>query len=143
VTAQTTRPSYYLFRRRPVKILPGPGGEAALWWLDLRTGAWVQDPDLVREIADGDRAEQPAPLTPHQFVDVVEAMRAARLTGDGPVFALYETINAVYAIAEAEQRRLTPEEMALLAGLRPRTYRMFEEELASQGNPAAQPDLAD
>jgi hypothetical protein len=117
-------------------------GEATVWCLDPGTGAWITDPDLAREIARDIRTDQLDPLTPRQFVDIVETIRAARLTGDGAVFALYETITAIHAAVEAEQRRLTPEEMALLGGLRQRTYRMFEDELARRGNPAAEPNLS-
>jgi hypothetical protein len=130
---------YFLFRRRPVKLLPGRD-RPVMWWLDPATGSWVQEPDLVRELAEADRSEDPQPLTADQFVDVVEVIRC-RLTGDGDVYALYETASAIYAMADLEQRRLTTEEMALLRGLRRQTYRMFEEELARRGNPAAQPDL--
>ena len=133
-------PMYFLVRRRPVKLLPGAAGRPTMWWLDLITGSWVEEPDLVRRLADADDVDEPEPLTPDQFVDVVEAIRT-RLTGEGDVYALYETAAAIYAMAEVEQRRLTADEMAVLRGLRRQTYRMFEEELARQGNPAAQPDL--
>jgi hypothetical protein len=133
-------PMYFVFRRRPVKLLPGTVGPPVLWWLDLTTGAWVQEPDLVRGLAEAKFTDEPEPLTPDQFVDVVEAIRS-RLTGEGDVHALYETASDIYAMAELEQRRLTPDEMAVLRGLRRQTYRMFEEDLARRGDPAAQPDL--
>lgn len=133
-------PMYFLFRRRPVKLLPDDQGRPTMWWLDLTTGSWVQEPDLMRQLAEADRIEEPEPLTAEQFVDVVEAVRT-RLTGAGDVYALYATASAIYAMAELDQRRLTPDEMALLRGLRRQTYRMFEEDLARRGHPAAQPDL--
>ncbi len=133
-------PMYFLVRGRPVKLLSGVAGRPTMWWLDLTTGSWVQEPDLVRRLAEADRTDEPEPLTPDQFVDVVEAIRT-RLTGEGDVYALYETAASIYAMADVEQRRLTPDEMALLRGLRRQTYRMFEEDLARQGNPAAEPDL--
>ncbi len=134
------RPMYFLHGRRPVKLLPGVAGRPTMWWLDPTTGSWIQEPDLVRRLAEADRTDDPEPLTPDQFVDVVEAIRT-RLTGEGDVYALYETASAIYGMADVEQRELTADEMAMLRGLRRQTYRMFEEELARQGNPAAQPDL--
>jgi hypothetical protein len=139
--SQPGRPRHYLYRRRPVKIMAEHDGEATVWCLDPGTGAWITDRDLAREIARDIRIDQLNPLTPRQFIDIVETIRAATLTGDGAVFALYETITAIHATVEAEQRRPTPEEMALLGGLRQRAYRMFEDELARGGNPAAEPDL--
>ena len=78
-----------------------------MWWLELTTGSWVQEPDLVRRLAEADRVDEPEPLTADQFVDVVEAIRT-RLTGEGDVYALYETAAAIYAMAEVEQRAAHP-----------------------------------
>ena len=52
---------------------------------------------------------------------------------EGPVFALYETIDAVEQKARDEGRWLTPEEEALIHSLRVRTHELFEAELRAQG----------
>jgi hypothetical protein len=109
--------------------------------LDWETGGWQLANELVYEVV-GAAGPDVFLLTPADFVDAVEAERGARLTGDGPVFALYETVNAILDAAQAQDRVATPEERALIRGLRRRTYRMFEEELRRRGDPAADPDLA-
>ncbi|MET8280231.1 hypothetical protein [Micromonospora sp. NPDC005174] len=76
------------------------------------------------------------------FVQEVEAFRAHYLEGDGPIFALYETVRSIEDLAAAEGRHLTPREQALIRGIRQRTFVMFEEQLRAAGDPGADPDLA-
>jgi hypothetical protein len=131
-------PSYYEFHTRPVKLLESPAAGMTAWALDWDTGGWVRATHLVDEILfaiGGDVFK----VSPANFVDLVESTRGRFLKGDGPVFALYETIESI--IASAEGRRMTPEELALIRGLRRKTYRMFEEALRQRGDPAAEPDL--
>lgn len=49
------------------------------------------------------------------------------LTGNGPVFALYDVIDVVHAQARKERRPLSEQEAALIAEIREGTYRMWEQ----------------
>jgi hypothetical protein len=134
-------PAYYEYYTRPVKLEETPDGRMRAWALDWETGGWVLANDLIFKIVSAAPSDEVFRLTPDDFVDAVEFERGRRLNGDGPVFALYETVKAIGAVADSEGRRLTLDEIALMKGLRRRTYRMFEEELQRRGDPAADPDL--
>jgi len=135
-------PLYFSYFTRPVKILEAPDRVLVAWALDWDTGGWVPADELVTEIL-GATYQDVFRLTPQMFVDEVEGERGARLSGDAPVFALYETINSILDTAQSEDRIMTDEERALVTGLRRKTYRMFEEELRRRGDPAAEPELVD
>jgi hypothetical protein len=135
-------PSYYTYHTRPVKLVETHDGGVRAWALDWTTGGWVRANELIDEIlfaVGGDTFR----LTPEDFIDAVEFQRGRRVKGDGPVFALYETADAIGASAEKQNRRLTADNISLVKGLRRKTYRMFEEELQRQGDPGADPDLLD
>lgn len=133
-------PAYYDYDDLPVKLLATPEGGLAGWAMNLTTGGWAPANHLVLDVVT-DVHGRALKLTPDEFVSMVELTRATRLRGDGPVFALYETVNAIKDLVDAEGRDYTDQEALLLVRLFPKTYRMFEQELAGRGDPAAEPDL--
>ncbi|RKN23570.1 hypothetical protein D7147_00450 [Micromonospora musae] len=134
-------PSYHIYYASPVKIVATPEGGARVWRVSIDTGGWVEQNRLFEEILLAVGGEI-FTRTAEQFVQEVEAYRAHYLTGEGPVFALYDTISAIRSTAEEQGRRLTTEETALIKGVRRRTFVMFEEELQRAGDPGADPSLA-
>ncbi|MFI7606614.1 hypothetical protein ACIBTV_15945 [Micromonospora sp. NPDC049366] len=133
-------PSYYLYYNSPVKILPTPAGGARVWRISIDTGGWVEENQLFSEIVFAIGGEI-FTRNAEDFVQEVEAFRAHYLTGEGAVFALYETVDAIIAAADKEERRLTVEELALIRGIRRKTFVMFEEELQRAGQPGADPGI--
>lgn len=134
-------PSYYLYFRSPVKIVETPDGGARVWRVSIDAGGWHEKNEIFTEITlgvGGDIFRR----TPEEFVQEVERFRAHYLEGDGPIFALYETIQAVRDMAKAEDRHLTSKERALIHGIRQRTFVMFEEQLRVAGDLGADPDIA-
>jgi hypothetical protein len=130
-------PQYYNYYSRPVKFLPAPDGGMAVWKLSWETGGWeAADEAFVDEII-GDVGGEVFRLDKDRFVDLTEATRGELIRGDGPVHALYETVEGILADARREHRGPNPTEKALIQGIRKRTYAMFEAELASRGDPAA------
>lgn len=129
-------PRYYSYYSRPVKFLATPDGGMVAWKLNWDTGGWEPAEDLVDEII-GAVGGEVSPLTKERFIDLTERTRARLLRGDGPVFALYETVEALTTDARESRRLLTDQEVALVSGIRRRTYAMFEAELARRGDPAA------
>ncbi|MEE3919757.1 hypothetical protein V2I01_20130 [Micromonospora sp. BRA006-A] len=81
-------------------------------------------------------------VSPEEFVQLTELERSLYLQGDGPIFALYETVRAIEDTLQQERRYPTPEEQALIRGVRRRTFVMFEEQLQQAGDPAADPTIA-
>lgn len=134
-------PSYYLYYQSPVKIVLTPDGGARVWRVAIDTGGWREENDLFDEIVF-DVGGEVFRRTPEEFVQEVERFRAHYLEGDGPIFALYETVQAVRDVAKAEDRHLTAKERALIHGIRRRTFVMFEEQLRAAGDLGADPDIA-
>ncbi|MFE9188782.1 hypothetical protein ACFYL6_04130 [Micromonospora sp. NPDC007208] len=124
-----------------MKIVETPDGGARVWRLSIDSGGWHEKNELFVEITldiGGDVFRR----TAEDFVQEVERFRAHYLEGEGPIFALYETVQAVRDVAKAEDRHLTPKEQALIRGIRQRTFVMFEEQLRAAGDPGADPDIA-
>ncbi|QLQ39400.1 hypothetical protein [Micromonospora robiginosa] len=132
---------YYDYYDTPVKIVPTPEGGLTAWRLDRGTGGWRPANDIIDEIVFAMGGEIFV-RSADRFVQRVEEERGLSLTGDGPVFALYETVRAIEEQAIAERRAYTPEEAALVTGIRRRTFVMFEEQLQRAGDPGADPSVA-
>ncbi|MET7706869.1 hypothetical protein [Micromonospora sp. NPDC005413] len=133
-------PSYYLYYQSPVKIVETPDGGARVWRVSIDTGGWQEKNDLFTDIVfdvGGDVFRR----TAEDFVQEVEAFRAHYLKGEGPIFALYETVRSIEDLADAETRHETPREQALIRGIRQRSFVMFEEQLRAAGDPGADPDI--
>jgi hypothetical protein len=125
-------PQYYFYEGWPVVFVEPPGGGLDCLRLSAQTGEFVRNMSYVKKIRYGTTADIDT-VTRDEFIQRVEELRAERLKGDGAVFALYETIDALEQTARDERRSLTPEEKALVHGLRVRTHGLFEAELRAQG----------
>jgi hypothetical protein len=125
-------PQYYAYEGRPVAFVEAPDGGLLVWALSGRTGEFTLDRSYVDKIWFGTTADIDT-LTRDEFVQRVEEYRGRRLRGDGPAYALYETINGLEDASRAEARDLTPEERALIRTLRLRVHDLFEAELREQG----------
>ncbi|WBB72710.1 hypothetical protein O7602_23860 [Micromonospora sp. WMMD1128] len=132
---------YYDYNDTPVKITPTAEGGLTAWRLDLQTGGWQVADDIIGEIVSAMGGEVFV-RSVERFVQRVEEERGLSLRGDGSVFALYETVRAIEEQAVAERRAFTPEEAALVTGIRRRTFVMFEEQLQRAGDPGADPSIA-
>lgn len=122
-------------------MMPTPDGGLMAWRLSIDTGGWEAATHLVDEILFAVGGEISV-LTADQFVQRTENNRGRYLQGEGPVFALYETVKAIEDAADAARRHLTTQEQALVSGIRRRTFVMFEEELQRAVDPGADPTVA-
>lgn len=134
-------PSYFRYYASPVKMVATSAGGVQAWRVSIDTGGWEAANDLVDEILFAVGGEIFV-LTVEDFVQEVERYRARYLVGEGPIFALYETVRALTAVERRERRYLTPQERAIVHGIRRKTFVMFEEELQRRGDPGADPSLA-
>lgn len=125
-------PQYYVYEGKPVAFVEAPDGGLLIWALSPRTGAFELDKSYVDKIWFGTTADIDTVSRP-EFVQRVEEYRARRLRGEGPVYALYETINGLEDTSRAEARDLTQDEKALVHTLRLRAHELFEAELRAQG----------
>ncbi|MFD6634887.1 hypothetical protein ACFWDN_03620 [Micromonospora chalcea] len=134
-------PAYFEHYDTPVKLVATPDGGHAAWKLDRSTGGWRLADELVDDVIGGVGGEIYV-RSADAFVQHVEQVRGRYLSGEGPIFALYETVRALAAPAIAERRPFTAEEAALIKGIRRQTFVMFEEHLQQAGDPAADPTIA-
>ncbi|SCL35351.1 hypothetical protein GA0074692_4070 [Micromonospora pallida] len=135
-------PSYFRYYASPVKLVEMPGGGVTAWRVSIDTGGWESADDLIEEILFAVGGEIFS-LSSDDFVQEVERYRARYLNGDGPIFALYETVKAIVEAERSERRYLTDRERALVRGIRRKTFVMFEEQLKQQGDPGADPSLGE
>jgi hypothetical protein len=133
-------PAFYSYYESPLKIVRAAGGGIAAWRLSKDNGGWVSADHLIRKIlfVGADEIEE---LTREEFVQLTEHDRGYYLRGEGPVYALYETVRAIQDALARERRYPTPTETALIAGIQRKTFVMFEEQLQRLGDPAADPGL--
>ncbi|WP_245730383.1 hypothetical protein [Micromonospora pallida] len=125
-----------------MKLVEMPGGGVTAWRVSIDTGGWESADDLIEEILFAVGGEIFS-LSSDDFVQEVERYRARYLNGDGPIFALYETVKAIVEAERSERRYLTDRERALVRGIRRKTFVMFEEQLKQQGDPGADPSLGE
>lgn len=117
-----TKYRYFQVGAFPVKLALGPDGSSVALQLNLETG------ELAPSQATLDQIHAARTLTEEAFIDSVEAVRARRWTGSGPLTALYELMNGIEDVAQDQGRQLTSDEVALLTQLRRQSYALFEAE---------------
>lgn len=122
-------PQYYKYYNKTYRLDRLPNGNTAGFMLNLATGAFDENNDHIFEV-QWENAADVHSLDEDRFVQETEIERKHYLRGDGPIFALYDTIQAITDQVRAENRRFAPEERALIVSLRRRTFQMWEEEFA-------------
>ncbi len=121
---------FFRYYAKTYRIDRTPGGRQRGTILDLTTGLFVEDTENLGEVLGATTTSHIAGLSEERFVQVSEAARNRYLVGDGPIFALYETVNGIDALAVKEGRSRTPDETALIKALYKRTFKLWEEEAA-------------
>ncbi|MBB5803819.1 hypothetical protein F4560_003587 [Saccharothrix ecbatanensis] len=123
-------PSYYEYYKSTYVIETDSEGDWIGHRLNTETGEFDLDNRPIPEILFATSTSEVASLDYDDFIWTTEEVRG-NLRGDGAVFALYETINAIYEQAAREGRKsITSEELALIKSIRRRTFKMWEDEAA-------------
>ena len=125
-------PMFYKYYAQTYRIDSTPEGGLTGTILDLDTGLFKEDNSHIREVIWATtESDIRGPYDEERFVQETERERGYHLTGDGPIFALYETVNGLYEQArKRENRRLEPQEAALIQSIYKRTFKMWEDEAA-------------
>jgi hypothetical protein len=124
-------PRFYKYYAQTYRIDSAPNGGLVGTLLDLTTGFFVQDSSHIREVMRATTESHiDGPLSEEKFIYETEVERNHFLSGDGPIFALYETINGIDGAATREGRSRTQQETALVHALQKRTFKMWEDEAA-------------
>ncbi len=95
-----TLPYYFLYYKFPGKMVATSGGGAEIWRFSGETGGWEPRNDIADDILHG-TTQEVSVLTPEEFVQRTERARGRYLQGEGPVYALYDTIRALEETADA------------------------------------------
>ncbi|HEY3463564.1 MAG TPA: hypothetical protein VGL47_00400 [Amycolatopsis sp.] len=122
-------PAYFEYFAHSYVVDSTPDGGLTGRILNWKTGAFDDDPEHVTDVLF-DHGPDIRSLDRERFIRRTEEQRQRYLRGDGPIFALYQTIDALWDAAKEENRRITKEERALIDSLYRRTFRMWEDEFA-------------
>ncbi|RSD20069.1 hypothetical protein [Amycolatopsis eburnea] len=124
-------PMFYKYYSQTYRIDSTPEGGLKGTILNLRTGFFEEDSSHIRELIwSTTESNIRGPFGEEKFIRETEVERNQYLTGDGPIFALYETINGIDNAAFREGRNRTAQETALVHALQKRTFKMWEDEAA-------------
>ncbi|MEQ0561259.1 hypothetical protein ABJI51_27380 [Amycolatopsis sp. NEAU-NG30] len=125
-------PMFFKYYAQTYRIDSTPDGGLTGTILDLDTGFFREDNSHIREVVwSTTESDIRGPFDEERFVQETERERDYHLTGDGPIFALYETVAGLYEQArKRESRRLEPQEAALIRSIYQRTFKMWEDEAA-------------
>jgi hypothetical protein len=127
-----TYPQYYVDEQRPVVFAQRADGGLDVLALSPETGGFERDKSYAEKIWLGTTANSET-VSREEFVQRVEEYRRRHLTGEGPVFAVYETIAGVLDNARAAGRWPTDEGKALVPSLRAHVHELFEADLRGRG----------
>lgn len=123
--------SYYMYYDRTLVIDELPDGTWRGSLLDWDTGEFhPADEHILRRVRGASTTADISGIDEDEFVLRTELVREDRLTGDGPVFALYAAIETLYARKDAERRRFTDEEFEVITHIRRTTFALWEQEAA-------------
>ncbi|NEW29182.1 hypothetical protein [Nocardia cyriacigeorgica] len=128
------KPRFFRYFARSVRLEKTPDGRDVGIILNNRTGRFEEASIEIVEAILGARTESDISNigSESEFIRATEQLRMHYLRGEGPIFALYETIEATFDRRHEEQRKLTPDELALITTLYKRTFKMWEDEFARQ-----------
>nr|WP_042182697.1 hypothetical protein [Kibdelosporangium sp. MJ126-NF4]CEL15155.1 hypothetical protein [Kibdelosporangium sp. MJ126-NF4]CTQ93249.1 hypothetical protein [Kibdelosporangium sp. MJ126-NF4] len=120
---------YYKYHAQTYKVEDTPDGGWQGHLLDLGTGEFDVDNSLIADVKLA-RAGNIFRLDEDEFIDETEQARRHFLVGDGPIFALYQTIDSLWDQADVDGREISDQELALIRALRRRTFTLWDEDFA-------------
>ncbi|ALG13903.1 hypothetical protein [Kibdelosporangium phytohabitans] len=120
---------YFKYYAQTYRVEDAPDGGQRGYLLNTRTGEFEENNAIIPEVMFA-RAGDISYIGEAEFIDRTEVERQRYFDGDGPIFALYQTIEGLYDQAESEGRPITPQELALVKALRRRTFAMWDEDFA-------------
>lgn len=123
-------PSYFRYYNKTFKLDADAEGNWIGYLLNIKTGEFELDNRPITEVLLATSTSEVAVLDEDDFIRRTEEERARYLRGDGPIFALYETVAGLFEQREREERDFHDEEWALIRSIRKRTFKMWEEEFA-------------
>ncbi|WP_157171945.1 hypothetical protein [Nocardia higoensis] len=122
-----THTEYFHYFGSQLKIETSDNGAQRGSVLDWSTGQFVEAPRGVMVEAQVNMTSADIwRMTFEEFVSETERARATFVSGEGPVFPLYQIAKGIYEVAQREKRRLTREEMELINRIYQQTFALWE-----------------
>lgn len=122
-----TETKYYHYFGRQLRIEIGENGERVGSVLDWRTGQFMEAEDrIVGEAMINMTSADIWRMTFKEFVTETESTQATYVSGEGPVFPLYQIVKGIFDDVEREDRRLTHEEIELIDKIYSQTFALWE-----------------
>lgn len=134
---QEQLPMYINFFGDPAKVV-AKGHDLVAYQHSHFTGKFEYIGSVSRYIPTGGGVDVDE-ISREKFIEQTELERSRVLSGDGPQFAIYETIKGIRKDAREEGRLLTEDERALIASLYRQTYAMWAAEWGEEGDPPDHP----
>lgn len=120
-------PKYYSYFNRPLRIERSPDGRGVGLILDESSGEFVPaESGVVGKAVAASRSTDIWGVTLDDFIFDTETIRARSVSGEGPVFALYQVTNGLWDTATREGRPVTEEELVLIESIYRRTFALWE-----------------
>ncbi|HVK20382.1 MAG TPA: hypothetical protein VM677_03380 [Actinokineospora sp.] len=121
---------YYKHFSSTYQVESASSSNPTIWRLSLKTGEFVRDTISLVELEGPAGTSYTTRLSEDRFIQKTEQLREYYLRGSaGPIFELYDSVNAILTKRHAENRGLTPDEIEVIASIRRRTFAMWEDEL--------------
>jgi len=124
-------PEYFDYYMNTFKIVEAPGGGLRGYALDFNTGRFEITNSLLRKVLFA-MGEEISPIDQVEFIEQTERNRSHYLRGEGPIFAIYKTIDDWFDQRDSLDKATWRRKRDLMPELRRRTFVMWEEEFARQ-----------
>ena len=124
--AEVPTPQYFKCFNKTYKVDRDGEGNLTGFLLNVRTGEFDENSAHLEKVLQNELPSNFRSLTEAEFVTETERERAFYLRGEGPVFALYATVEGMRRQAKEEGRALTVQEESFLASVQRRTFGMWE-----------------
>ncbi|OXM74582.1 toxin glutamine deamidase domain-containing protein, partial [Amycolatopsis sp. KNN50.9b] len=123
-------PQYFKCFNKTYKVDRDGDGNLTGFLLNVRTGQFEENSAHLEKVLQDELPSNFRALTESEFIAETERERAFYLRGEGPVFALYATVDGMRKQAKEEGRSLTAQEESFIASVQRRTFGMWEAQQA-------------
>ncbi|MEV5296421.1 toxin glutamine deamidase domain-containing protein [Amycolatopsis methanolica] len=124
--AEVPTPQYFKCFNKTYKVDRDGDGNLTGFLLNVRTGQFEENSTHLEKVLQDELPSNFRSLTEAEFIAETERERAFYLRGEGPLFALYATVDGMRKQAKEEGRALTAQEESFIESVQRRTFGMWE-----------------
>ncbi|WP_020416207.1 toxin glutamine deamidase domain-containing protein [Amycolatopsis sp. ATCC 39116] len=119
-------PQYFKCFNKTYRVDRDGDGNLTGFLLNVRTGQFEENSTHLEKVLQDELPSNFRSLTEAEFIAETERERAFYLRGEGPLFALYATVDGMRKQAKEEGRALTAQEESFIESVQRRTFGMWE-----------------